>query len=153
MNVVEEIRLNREKGAKRLESEYKAGLMALASRFCNDPSDAEELVNATFATVVEKIDDYLEQSAFFGWMCQILMSHLSRSVRRKSNESIVYPGDLPDVEDQEAQEEVYRNPYADAAPATDNRVVLSPQQQSAFENLYRLYRQEAFHVSGDKDKY
>ena len=109
MNVVEEIRLNREKGAKRLESEYKAGLMALASRFCNDPSDAEELVNATFATVVEKIDDYLEQSAFFGWMCQILMSHLSRSVRRKSNESIVYPGDLPDVEDQEAQEEVYRN--------------------------------------------
>ncbi len=45
------------------------------------------------------------------------------------------------------EEEVYRNPYADAAPATDNRVVLSPQQQSAFENLYRLYRQEAFHVS------
>ncbi len=109
MNVVDEIRQNREKGAKRLESEYKAGLMALASRFCNDSSDAEELVNATFATVVEKIDDYLEQSAFFGWMCQILMSHLSRSIRRKSNESIVYPGDLPDVDDQEAHEEVYRN--------------------------------------------
>ena len=84
MNVVDEIRQNREKGAKRLESEYKAGLMALASRFCNDSSDAEELVNATFATVVEKIDDYLEQSAFFGWMCQIMTTkELLKDIRRR----------------------------------------------------------------------
>ena len=68
MDIVEEIRQDREKGAKRLESEYKAGLMTLARRFCVDQSDAEELVNATFATVIENIDDYLEQSAFFAWM-------------------------------------------------------------------------------------
>ena len=55
MDIVEEIRQDREKGAKRLESEYKAGLMALARRFCADSSDAEELVNATFATVISAI--------------------------------------------------------------------------------------------------
>ena len=107
MEIVEEIRQDREKGAKRLESEYKSGLMALARRFCPNESDAEELVNATFATVIENIDSYLEQSAFFGWMCQILTSHHSKNYRRKSNQEIVYPGVLPDVIDEKAQDEIY----------------------------------------------
>ena len=65
MDIVEEIRTDREKGARRLESEYKAGLMSLALRFCHDAGDAEELVNRTFAAVIDGIDGYLERSAFF----------------------------------------------------------------------------------------
>ena len=107
MDIVEEIRQDREKGAKRLESEYKAGLMSLARRFCPDVSDAEELVNATFAAVIENIDDYLEQSAFFAWMCQILTSLHSRNVRRKSNREIVYSDDVPDMIDDGAQATIY----------------------------------------------
>ena len=49
MTIVEELRKDRESGARRLESEYKAGLMILARRLYADPSDAEELVNRTFA--------------------------------------------------------------------------------------------------------
>ena len=109
MDIVEEIRQDREKGAKMLESEYKAGLMALARRFCPNPSDAEELVNATFATVVANIDDYLEQSAFFAWMCQILTSLHTRNIRRKSNQEIVFPGTVADAVDEAAEEEIYRN--------------------------------------------
>ena len=109
MDIVEEIRQDREKGAKRLESEYKAGLMALACRFCTNTSDAEELVNATFATVVANIEDYLEQSAFFAWMCQILTSLHTRNVRRKSNQEIVFPGTVADAVDETAEEEIYRN--------------------------------------------
>ena len=59
MDIVEELRRDREKGARRLEVEYKAGLMSLARRFGVNESDAEELVNSTFATVVENIDDYM----------------------------------------------------------------------------------------------
>ncbi len=84
MTVVEELRQNPEQGAKRLESEYRAGLMTLALRFCHDEGDAEELVNRTFAAVVAGIDDYLEQSAFFGWMCQILSNLHGMDQRRKS---------------------------------------------------------------------
>ena len=83
MDIVEELRKDRESGAKRLEAEYKAGLMTLARRFCRDPGDAEELVNRTFAAVVNGIDDYLEQSAFFGWMCQILSNLHCKDCRRK----------------------------------------------------------------------
>lgn len=108
MDIVEELRRDRDSGAKRLVSEYKAGLMSLARRFCVNESDAEELVNATFAKVVDNIDDYLEQSAFFAWMCQILTNIFRESVRRKSNKNEVFPGDMPDVADESSEGEVYK---------------------------------------------
>ena len=109
MDIVEEIRRDRESGAKRLVSEYRAGLLTLALRFCNDASDAEELVNRTFAEVVANIDRYAEQSAFFGWMCQIL-SHLhSNDCRRKAHADTIYPGDVPDVADGDAQNAIFSN--------------------------------------------
>ncbi len=86
MTIVDELRKDRENGAKRLESEYRAGLMTLARRFCGDEGDAEELVNRTFAAVVNGIDDYLEQSAFFGWMCQIMSNLHGMEQRRKSRQ-------------------------------------------------------------------
>ncbi len=86
MTIVDELRQDRERGARRLESEYRAGLLTLARRFCADPGDAEELVNRTFAAVVAGIDDYLEQSAFFGWMCQIMSNLHVSDGRRKSRQ-------------------------------------------------------------------
>ena len=109
MDIVEELRRDPESGAKRLEAENKTGLMSLARRFCGDESDAEELVNSTFATVVENIDDYVEQSAFFAWMCQILTSKFSRSKRRKSNQLETFPGNCPDIADETAEEAIYSN--------------------------------------------
>ena len=109
MSIVDEIREDREKGAKRLESEYRAGLMALARRFCADESDAEELVNRTFAAVVENIDSYLEQSAFFGWMSRILINCHSKDVRRKSNKMEFCDAELPeDAPDDGACARIFR---------------------------------------------
>ena len=107
MDIVEEIRKDRENGAKRLVSEYKNGLLTLARRFCSDMSDAEELVNRTFAEVLANVDRYAEQSAFFGWMCQILSNLHANDCRRKSNANTVYPGDVPDVADWSAQEAIF----------------------------------------------
>ncbi len=108
MDIVEEILNDREKGAKRLESEYRAGLMTLALRLCHDSGDAAELVNRTFAEVVASIDDYAEQSAFFGWMSKILVNIHAKDVRRKSNDRIVYPGEVPEMVDENAQHDVFR---------------------------------------------
>ena len=127
MTIVEELRNDRESGARRLESEYKAGLMILARRLCADPSDAEELVNRTFAAVVEGIDGFLEQSSLFTWMCRILNHIYSSDCRRKSRQMEVCQGDLSDVEDDRAQDEVYRN--LDAALVRDAIDALSPEHR------------------------
>ncbi len=109
MDIVEEIRNDREKGAKRLESEYRVGLTTLAMRFCHDPGDAAELVNRTFAEVIANIDKYAEHSAFFGWMSKILVNLHSKDNRRKSAQNECFPGDVPDIADDSAQEEIFRN--------------------------------------------
>lgn len=96
MDIVEQLRIDRENGARRLESEYKAGLLTLARRLCADGSDAEELVNRTFAEVIRSIDRYAEQSAFFGWMARILVNLHGHDTERKSATMV--------VSDQTAQE-------------------------------------------------
>ena len=45
------------------------------------------------------------------------------------------------------EEEIYRNPYSGAGSGRSGRVILSPQQQTSFENLYRLYQEDKFNVS------
>ncbi len=99
MTIVEDIRTNRETGAKRLENEYKAGLMALARCLCADESDAEELVYRTFSNVISGIDGYTEQSAFFGWMCKILVNCHSNDMRRKSRRMETSVDGVPDAPD------------------------------------------------------
>ena len=118
VSIVEEIKNDREKGAKRLENEYGAGLMSIARRFCADESDAEELVNRTFAIVIENIDRYLEQSAFFGWMARILVNCHSKDVRRKSNDAVVFKAELPDdMADEDSDAKLFRE--VDAAILRD----------------------------------
>ena len=98
-DIVDEIRKDRENGAKRLESEYKAGLMAFAKRFCADDAEAEALVYRTFAEVVAGIDSYTEKSAFFGWMCKILINCHANDIRRRSNQDTVYVETVPEMPD------------------------------------------------------
>ena len=49
MDIVEELRRDRESGAKRLVCEYKGGLMSIARRFFANESAAGELGNAPFS--------------------------------------------------------------------------------------------------------
>ena len=109
MTIAEEIRRDPQLGAKRLESEYRAGLTTLARRLCHDPGDAAELVNRTFAEAIANIDTYAEQSAFFAWISKILVNLNAKEKRRESNQTVTYPGIVPDVIDEDAQEALYAN--------------------------------------------
>ena len=136
MDIVEELRQNREAGARRLESEYKVGLVSFARRLCANPSDAEELVNRTFAAVIEGIDDYLEQSAFFGWMCKIMMNINAADHRRRADRDVVYPGDLPDVADDDALESITR--HLDASLVRDAIETLPKEMKEAIVMHYLM---------------
>ncbi|MBR3087246.1 MAG: RNA polymerase sigma factor [Kiritimatiellae bacterium] len=108
IDIVDEIRNDPAKGARRLEAEYRAGLFTLARRLCQDDGDAAELVNRTFAEVIANIDDYAEKSAFFAWMSKILVNINGKDRRRRENKSVVYPGEVPEVADEDAEEYIYR---------------------------------------------
>ena len=96
MDVIEEIRQSPEEGARTLEREYKAQLMAVAMDLCKDPVEAEALVFDTLGETVRNIESLTHPKALFSWMCRILVSIHSRNTRRKSTEHIVYSDTLPE---------------------------------------------------------
>ena len=107
MDIVEEIRKDPENGIRRLEGEYKLGLMALARRFCPDEGDAEELVNSTLAEVVASIDRYAEQSSFFAWMARILVRRHGHDTERKSNTTVSLSPEIVDAADPAAESSIF----------------------------------------------
>ena len=103
MDVVQEIRSDTERGAQRLEREYRSRLMAVAERVCGDRGLSEDLVNETFSVALERIETLADPSALFSWMCGILVNSHSHATRRKEHERIEYTADLPETPDDGAE--------------------------------------------------
>ena len=74
MQIWEQIAADVESGAKRLVSECGARLYATAYRICGNEKDAEDLVQRTLVRTVERIESFNGKSAFFTWMCAILVN-------------------------------------------------------------------------------
>ena len=82
MELYEEIRADREAGARRLVEEYRSRLMGLAMGFTSSAHEAEDLVFRTFERVILKIDDYKPTGSFYYWMCAILVNFHRMDVRK-----------------------------------------------------------------------
>ena len=137
MNIVDEIRSDPERGAKRLDAEFRVGLTTLALRFCHDASDAEDLVNRTFLEVCRSIDRYAEQSAFFAWVSKIMTNIHANDVRRMSRQNEVLDGERHEAEpDPDAEAAIYRD--VDASILREAIDTLPPEERKAVVMHYFL---------------
>ena len=82
MELYEEIRADREAGARRLVEEYRSRLMGMAMGFTSSAHEAEDLVFRTFERVILKIDDYKPTGSFYYWMCAILVNFHRMDIRK-----------------------------------------------------------------------
>ena len=82
MEIYEEIKADREAGARRLVDEYRSRLMAMAMGLTKSSHEAEDLVFRTFERVILKIDDYKPTGSFYYWMCAILVNFHRMDVRK-----------------------------------------------------------------------
>ena len=82
MEIYEEIKADRETGARRLVDEYRSRLMAMAMGLTKSSHEAEDLVFRTFERVILKIDDYKPTGSFYYWMCAILVNFHRMDVRK-----------------------------------------------------------------------
>ena len=104
MELYEEIRADREAGARRLVEEYRSRLMGMAMGLTSSPHDAEDLVFRTFERVILKIDDYQPNGSFYYWMCTILVNFHRMDLRKAAvRPKFTGDGTIPEV----AQEERY----------------------------------------------
>ena len=96
-SIVEEIKQNREKGSARLVAEYRDRLYSAALSLCGDAAKSEDLVFATFESVLDKIEMYSERDAFYGWMYTIMLNHYRKSVRGSMVKNTVPIGGSDDL--------------------------------------------------------
>ena len=98
MEIYEEIKADREAGARRLVDEYRSRLMAMAMGLTSSSHEAEDLVFRTFERVIMKIDDYRPTGSFYYWVCAILMNFRRMDVRKAAiRPKFTGDGKIPEV--------------------------------------------------------
>jgi RNA polymerase sigma-70 factor (ECF subfamily) len=89
-DIAQTILLDREKGALRLEAEYRERLYSVAFALCHDAAEAEDLVFRTLERVIDRIETYEERDSFYDWICVIL-----QNIYRDSHRSKIVKGTIP----------------------------------------------------------
>ena len=98
MELYEEIKADREAGARRLVEEHRSRLMAMAMGLTKSPHEAEDLVFRTFERVILKIDEYKPTGSFYYWMCTILVNFHRMDIRKATvRPKFVGDGKVPEV--------------------------------------------------------
>jgi len=114
MQIYEEIRADRERGARRLVEEYKNRLYSTALMLCGDEHEAEDLVFRTFAQAINRIGKYKPSGSFFNWVFTIMMNYRRMDIRKKKCRiTMFFPEELPERAD------VRPNPGQNLELATD----------------------------------
>ena len=98
-------------------------LLRLAVFLAARPTDAEDLVQATFLTAISKAESFHEGGRVMSWLCGILTNH-ARMLRRAERESGGEPRD---------------EPIAPSDPANDARAAVEPQTGSPTRVGHCLY--------------
>ncbi len=71
---------------------YRARLLAVANRICNNPADAEEVVQDVFVTAQNKIDRFEGRSTLATWLYRITVNTALLKLR---NQRLVYKNSVP----------------------------------------------------------
>ena len=147
MEIYEEIKADREAGARRLVNEYRSRLMAMAMGLTTSSHEAEDLVFRTFERVIMKIDDYRPSGSFYYWVCAILvnfhrMDLRKAAVRPKFADSDAIPeiaeekdGDLADKMDFEMTAEAVRSAVRELPDNFREVVVLKYFDEMSIEDI------------------
>ena len=98
MEVWQEIREDKERGAERLVAEYGNRLYAAAVMLCANDYDAEELTFRTLDQAVRKIHLFNPERNFFTWLYAIMLNFHRMDHRRRRVQTVAMgtPDDLPE---------------------------------------------------------
>ena len=77
---------------KSIMHKYRARLLAVANRICNNPADAEEVVQDVFLTAQNKIDRFEGRSTLATWLHRITVNTALMKLR---NQRLVHKNSIP----------------------------------------------------------
>ena len=66
-----------------LVSKYERPMFTLARRIVGSSEDAEDVVQETFSSVVEHLEDFREEASFHTWISRIATNHALKLLRKR----------------------------------------------------------------------
>jgi RNA polymerase sigma-70 factor (ECF subfamily) len=66
-----------------LISKYERPIYTLARRIVGNVEDTEDVVQETFASVVEHLADFREEASFYTWLSRIASNHALKLIRKR----------------------------------------------------------------------
>ena len=99
VELLEQLKIDRAAGARRLVAEYGARLFQMAVRLCGSPVDAEDYALRTLERAVLKIDTFRASSSFYHWLYSILVNLIRSDVRRKGANALDFVDEVPETVD------------------------------------------------------
>ena len=97
MGITEEIKVDPEKGARRLIAEYGDRLYDVAFRLCQSEDGARDLVSRTFVRAIERIALFSGGSTIYTWLYAILVNFWRMDLRSRSSEIVSFTDTIPDA--------------------------------------------------------
>ena len=116
-SIWEQIRADPESGARSLVDAYSQRLYRLAYRLCENVATAEDLAIRTISRAVKATGDFPSESAYFSFLCSILVNLHRDDLRLKGANALVFCDELPEVE------AVQRDPADDLMAQSDAEAV------------------------------
>jgi RNA polymerase sigma-70 factor (ECF subfamily) len=68
---------------ERLVSKYERPIYTLVRRIVSNAQDAEDVVQESFASVVEHLANFREESSFYTWLSRIASNHALKLIRKR----------------------------------------------------------------------
>ena len=112
---------------RELVAAFAPRVQALLVARCGDPDLAEEITQAVFVTIAEKLASYRDLGRFRSWVFQIAMNRLRDEVRRRGRHAKAAGG----TEDLELLGGTAHLGYQDASPDAFRALSAAPRALSA----------------------
>ena len=135
--IVRKARQGDQQALAELVTLYSERIYNLALRILRNKEDAEDVLQETFMTVLEKISTFDERSAFFTWIYRIATNASLMKLRRKKIASTEYL-DHPDFE-QGRENKILQDWSRNPALTLDDQEVKKVLDQ-AINDLAEIYR-------------
>lgn len=102
--------------------EYSPRVFALLRARCRDADLAEEITQAVFCTVAERLAAYSESGHFDSWVFRIALNRLRDELRRRKRQAIPVEHDALDANPDSTGAAGYQPPDADARRALETAI-------------------------------
>ncbi len=150
MEIWEDIKVDAEKGARRLVAEFWDRLYGASLILCRDEHAAEDLVFRTFSQALLKINQYDPDQPFWGWLYAILLNYFRGDMRKMkaevSDEAENGEGSGMEVADEalarlpEMDAEVVRSAVARLSPVLRETIVLRYFEDKTLQEMALLMK-------------